>query len=143
MLKLITLTMASAYFVCLEEPAFSQTPPSTPAPATAAAASPAPATVTLPVPGMAGSLAFNSPPYALDTGPLGKWYFDGVLSGLGIVQSNPLSSDKNGLADISNGQVFIQKIDGIVQFYAQVGAYSIPQLGTPYSHFSELEQCAA
>jgi len=113
----------------------------TPAPAASAApasAAPAtPATVTLPVPGMAGSLSFNSPPFALDTGVLGKWYVDGVLSGLGLVQSHAVASDKTGLADISNGQVFIQKIDGVVQFYAQVGAYSIPALGTAYSHLTD------
>ncbi len=111
------------------------------APAAAASATPvapaAPPTVTLPVPGMAGSLAFNSPPYALDTGFFGKWYVDGVLSGLGLVQSNAVASDKTGLIDLSNGQVFIQKIDGVVQFYAQVGAYSIPSLGTPYSHLTD------
>ena len=115
--------------------ASAQTPTSTPAPAAAAA----PATVTLPVPGMAGSLAFSSPPYALDTGPLGKWYVDGVVSGLGLVQSNATPADKTGLADLSNGQVFIQKIDGLVQFYAQVGAYSIPSLGTQYSNLVDTE----
>lgn len=111
-------------------PAPAATPPASAAPAT-------PATVTLPVPGMAGSLAFASPPFSLDTGVLGKWYVDGVLSGLGLVQSHAVASDKTGLADISNGQVFIQKIDGVVQFYAQVGAYSIPSLGTPYSHLTD------
>ncbi len=125
--------------MCAAGVADAQTP-ATPAPAAtppAAAAPAAPATVTLPVPGMAGSLAFNSPPFALDTGVLGKWYVDGVLSGLGLVQSSAVASDKTGLLDISNGQVFIQKIDGVVQFYAQVGAYSIPSLGTPYSHLTD------
>ena len=83
---------------------------------------------------MAGSLAFSQPPYSFDMGPLGKWYVDGVASGLGLVQSDATARDKTGLIDLSNGQVFIQKIDGIVQFYAQVGAYSIPALGTQYSH---------
>jgi hypothetical protein len=126
--------------MCVSGAAWAQTP-ATPAPPAAAApastAPAAPATVTLPVPGMAGSLAFSSPPYALDTGVLGKWYVDGVLSGLGLVQSNAVQTDKTGLADISNGQVFIQKIDGVIQFYAQVGAYSIPDLGTPYSHLTD------
>jgi hypothetical protein len=76
-------------------------------------------------------------PYSLDTGPLGKWYVDGVVSGLGLVQSNHTAIDKTGLADLSNGQLIVQKIDGIVQFYAQVGAYSIPDLGTPYSHVTD------
>ena len=113
----------------------SQTPPAPrrPPPILAPAA---PATVTLPTPGMAGSLAFSAVPNSIDVGPLGKWYVDGVLSGLGVVQSNPVASDTNAAADMSNGQVIIQKLDGIVQFYAQIGAYSIPALGTQYSHLT-------
>jgi len=148
MLKKVAACVAYAgAFATMSQTALAQTPPATPpgqpvpataAPATAAAAAP-PATVTLPVPGMTGALAFSSPPYSVDTGVLGKWYVDGVLSGLGLVQSNALQSDKTGLADLSNGQVFIQKIDGMFQFYAQVGAYSIPSLGTPYSHLVDTE----
>ncbi len=88
---------------------------------------------------MAGQLAFSSIPYSVDTGPLGKWYVDGVVSGLGLLQSNATAADKTGLADLSNGQVFIQKVDGIVQFYAQVGVYSLPSLGTQYSHLVDTE----
>jgi hypothetical protein len=96
-----------------------------------------PATVTLPYPGMAGSLSFSATPYSVDVGPLGNWYVDGVLSGLGMVQSNHVANDKNALADISNGQLIVQKTDGIVQFYLQAGAYSIPALGTRYSHLTD------
>ena len=128
-------------------PAFAQAPtpsssapaaPATPAP-TAAPAAPAAPTVTLLAPGMAGTLAFTPGAFSTDVGPLGKWYINGVLSGLGLVQSNAVASDKTGLADISNGQIFIQKVDGLVQFYAQIGAYSIPVLGTPYSHLTDAE----
>ncbi len=35
-------------------------------------------------------------------------------------------------ADLSNGQLFVQKTDGLFQFYAQGGAYSIASLGAPY-----------
>jgi Putative beta-barrel porin-2, OmpL-like. bbp2 len=108
----------------------SAAPPPTSVPA-------APATVTLPTPGMAGSLAFSAAPNSIDVGPLGKWYVDGVLSGLGLVQSNHVASDANAAADMSNGQVIIQKIDGIVQFYTQIGAYSIPALGTQYSRLTD------
>ena len=107
--------------------------PSTLAPVAPAAS----ATVTLPTPGMAGSLAFSAVPNSVDVGPLGKWYVDGVLSGLGLVQSNHVASDRNAAADMSNGQVIIQKLDGIVQFYAQIGAYAIPALGTQYSHLTD------
>lgn len=86
---------------------------------------------------MGPSLAFQSIPYSIDVGPLGKWYVDGVLSGLGLVQNNAVASDKTGLADLSNGQIFLQKIDGVVQFYVQAGAYAIPDLGTPYSHLTD------
>ena len=127
-------------------PAFAQAPaaPTPAAAAPAAPATPAPAaaaapTVSLLAPGMAGSLAFTPGAYSTDVGPLGKWYFNGVVSGLGLVQSNATASDKTGLADISNGQVFIQKVDGVIQFYAQIGAYSIPVLGTPYSHLTDAE----
>ncbi len=141
MLRTRAGTVAIGAMMSVTGAAWAQTPatpaPAPPAVAPASSAPAAPATVTLPVPGMAGSLAFSSPPTALDTGVLGKWYVDGVLSGLGLVQSNAVQTDKTGLADISNGQVFIQKIDGVIQFYAQVGAYSIPDLGTPYSHLTD------
>lgn len=103
------------------------------APQAVPAAPAAPASVSLPTPGMAGPLAFQSVPWSLDTGPLGKWYVDGVLSGLGLVQSGAVPGDKGAAADLSNGTVIVQKIDGLVQFYAQLGAYSVPALGTQYS----------
>lgn len=107
----------------------------TAAPAPAPAAAPAaPATVTLPTPGMAGPLAFQATPFSLDVGPLGKWYVDGVLSGFALGQSNPLPADNGGRADLSNGQVILQKIDGVLQFYAQLGAYSVPVIGTQYTN---------
>src|SRR5262249_19351314 len=33
--------------------------------------------------------------------------------------------------DITNGQIFIQKVDGTIQYFVQVGAYSLPSLGAP------------
>jgi hypothetical protein len=108
--------------------AHAQTAPAAPA----AAAPAAPATVTLPAPGMSAPLSLNPNPYALDVGPLGKWYVGGALTGLGIVQSHPAASDNGGQFDISNGQIFLQKIDGLVQFYVQVGAYTLPTVGTAY-----------
>ena len=72
----------------------------------------------------------------MDVGPLGKWYIDGVLRAWDWCRAILLPATTNALADISNGQVIVQKIDGIVQFYAQVGAYSIPALGTQYNHLT-------
>jgi hypothetical protein len=115
------------------------TPSGPSAPATSGTAAPtnqapqqAATTVTLPAPGMTGPLALNPNPLNVDLGPLGKTYISGIISGLGLVQSNPVPPDKVGQTDISNGQLILQKIDGLVQYYVQVGAYSLPALGTPY-----------
>ncbi|RRN82367.1 MAG: porin, partial [Acidithiobacillus ferrooxidans] len=35
-------------------------------------------------------------------------------------------------ADISNGQIFIQKTHGLIQFFLQAGAYNMPALGSPF-----------
>jgi hypothetical protein len=99
----------------------------------AAAAPAAPATVTLLAPGMNGPLSFPTNPYSIDVGPLGKWYVDGALTGLVFGQDSRVSGDKSSSADLTNGSVMIQKVDGWWQFYAQAGAYSLPVVGEPYS----------
>jgi hypothetical protein len=99
---------------------------------TSATPTPASTNITLPVPGMTGPLGFSPTPFSLDLGPLGKNYVTGVLSGLGLAQTNPVPGDKNGRIDVSNAQIMIQKTDGVVQYYIQAGAYSIPALGTEY-----------
>jgi len=107
--------------------AFGQDAPAqAPAPA-AAPAAPAP----LPAPTFTGPLS-NVPPAVFDAGPFGKISVNGVVSGVGTVQNNPVAGDNNRHADLSNGQIFIQKTDGWFQFYIQAGAYSIPDLGLPY-----------
>ena len=67
----------------------------------------------------------------MDAGPLGKIYIDGAVTGLAFWQSDPVSGDRDSRGDLSNGQFFIQKTDGLVQFFVQVGAYSC-RLGAPY-----------
>ena len=57
---------------------------------------------------------------------------NGVLSGYGLLQNNHVPGDDTKQADLSNGQVFIQKTDGWFQFYLQAGAYNIPDLGLPF-----------
>jgi len=47
-------------------------------------------------------------------------------------QDVPAPGDKAGQAGLSNGQVFVQKADGVVQFYVQAGAYTMPALATPF-----------
>ncbi len=108
-------------------------PPATSAPSSAQPASAAaPATVTLPVPSMAGPLALNPNPYSINLGPLGKQYVSGVLSGLGFVQDHTAPGDEQSRLDVSNGQIIVTKIDGILQYYVQAGGYSVPALGTAY-----------
>lgn len=105
-------------------------------PATPAAPAPAvagPPAATLSAPAMAGPLALAPSPYSIDLGPAGKTYISGVVSGLGLLQSHPVPGNATGQLDLSNGQAIIQKIDGLVQYYVQVGAYSLPALGSAYT----------
>ncbi len=87
------------------------------------------------LPAFAGPLTANPDPFNFAT-PFGKIYITGVLSGVAQTQDNvivsPFFTDKKSLADLTNAQIFIQKVDGPIQFYAQLGAYSLPALGTPY-----------
>jgi hypothetical protein len=101
----------------------------------APAAPAAPATPAAPMPlgnpAVAGPLS-NLPPAVFDAGPLGKISVNGIVSGGGMVQGNAVASDNKTQASLTNGQVFIQKADGVFQFYIQAGAYNIPALATPF-----------
>ena len=55
-------------------------------------------------------------------------------------QDHTVPGDHSSFADISNGQVIVQKVDGIVQFFVQAGIYSLPSLGTPYTRASRLNE---
>jgi Putative beta-barrel porin-2, OmpL-like. bbp2 len=109
-----------------------QAAPAPAAPATPPAAPAAPTSNAMTTPAMTGPLAANPNPLKFDGGPLGPVYVTGVLSGLGMAQTNPVSTDKTFHGDISNGQVIVQTTTGLVQFYAQAGIYSLPALGTAY-----------
>jgi hypothetical protein len=125
----ITALMASAAMTFCAGAAFAQEP----APPAAAAAPAAPAAPTL-GPSMTAPLAGNSSPASYDLGPLGsKVYITGVLSGLAYTQSNHITGDMSSQADLSNAQVMINKVDGVVQYYVQAGLYSLPALGTGYA----------
>jgi hypothetical protein len=82
-------------------------------------------------PAFTGPLS-NIPPAVFDAGPFGKIAVNGILSGVGTVQTSPFPGDNTRHGDLSNGQVFIQKSDGWFQFYLQAGAYSVPDLGVGY-----------
>ncbi len=106
--------------------------PAAPAAAPVTASVTPSANITLPTPGMTGPLAFSPTPLSVNLGPLGKNYITGVLSGLGFEQSNPVRGNRNGQIDLSNAQIMIQKTDGLLQYYVQVGAYTLPALGSQF-----------
>jgi len=98
----------------------------------------------LPTPAMAGPLASNSNPFSIDLPDWfgdagGKIYIGGAVTGLAYAQSNATHAalgDADSLIDLSNAQVFVQKTDGWLQFYAQFGEYSLPTIGVPYTRSS-------
>jgi hypothetical protein len=79
------------------------------------------------LPGMSGPLTLNPEPLKF-----GDIYVSGVVSGLVQFQNNVSRADKPLQADLSNGQIFIQKNSGLIQFFVEVGAYSQPDIGVPY-----------
>jgi Putative beta-barrel porin-2, OmpL-like. bbp2 len=135
----------------------SGTAPATPstAPATAASAAPAPVAAATPVPplsspAMTGPLRMASPneinlpkyvPFLSELpAPIATLFdFDvnGIVSGIGIFQNHAVVGDFYNRLDVSNAEAFIQKADGVIQYFLQVGGYSIPALGTPYVNLSK------
>ena len=89
-----------------------------------------PAPMPLPTPAITGPLS-GLPPATFDAPPFGKLSVNGFVSGLGLVQNNHIPGDSERRADLANGQIVIQKTDGVFQFYVQAGAYALPALGTP------------
>jgi hypothetical protein len=94
------------------------------------------AAAPLAMPTMMGPLS-TAPPVTFDAGPFGILDVTGILSGLGYWQGHPGTGDQAASADISNGQVFVQKATGVVQFYLQAGAYNLPMLGMPFFSTSD------
>jgi len=101
------------------------------APAAAAPAAPAAPSFSI---GMDGPIAINPTPFTVKSGLplLGTVTINGAVTGMGLWQDNPAVGDKHGQFDLTNGQVLIEKTDGLVQFFVDVGTYSFPALGTPY-----------
>ena len=87
---------------------------------------------------MGPTLSANPNPFSLEAGPLGKIYVTGALTALAFTQTNAVPGDRASWGDFSNAQVFIQKTDGLVQFFVQAGAYSLPALGSPYIKASSI-----
>ena len=86
----------------------------------------------LTTPAMSGPLTANPVPTTVDLGPLGMPFVAGVISVLGVTQDNAIPGDRTDRVDLSSAQVFVQKIDGVFQYFVQVGDYSLPALGTAY-----------
>ena len=108
-----------------------------PAPASSAAApagAPPAVAATAPTlgPSLSGPLTANASPINFDIPVLGKIYVTGVGSGIARFQDHAVPGDHSSYGDLSNAQVIVQKVDGVFQFYAQAGIYSLPSLGTPY-----------
>lgn len=83
-------------------------------------------------PAMGPTLSANPNPFSFNLGPAGKIYVTGALTGLAFTQNNVAPGDHASWADISNAQIFVQKSDGVFQFFVEAGDYSLPVLGTPY-----------
>ncbi|HXN36108.1 MAG TPA: outer membrane beta-barrel protein [Opitutaceae bacterium] len=75
----------------------------------------------------------NVKPESFDLpGGMGKIYVSGAVTAIGFAEDDRIPGDRPAQADISNAQVFVQKVDGEVQFFAQAGEYSLPSLGAGY-----------
>ncbi len=105
----------------------------------APAAETAPAAPAL-LPALAGPLTYAATPVSFDIEGVGKIYVNGALSGIGRFQDHVVPGDHSSFGDISNGQVVVQKVDGVFQFFAQAGIYSLPSLGVPYLRASRTNE---
>lgn len=124
-LSLFALGLALASVCSAQNATATDQAPAAPAPAAPAAPGPPSS------PSMTGPLS-NLPPAVFDAGPFGKISGNGFLSGMGLVQNNSIPGDKDTQVGLSNGQIILQKADGVFQFYLQAGMYNIPSLGTPF-----------
>jgi Putative beta-barrel porin-2, OmpL-like. bbp2 len=133
--------------------------PAAAAPAAAASAAPAPAASSTPAaaaaaptpvpplssPAMTGPLVMASPneinipkyvPFlsGLPAPVANLLDFDvnGVVSGIAVFQNHAVPGDFDNRVDVSNAMAIIQKADGLIQYYVQVGGYSFPALGAAY-----------
>jgi Putative beta-barrel porin-2, OmpL-like. bbp2 len=128
------LTATAAWQLGTAGSAWAQQPYPPPPPVVAAPAPEAPASTAMAAPSMTGPLVANPNPYSFDDpfGYFGKIYVTGALTGLALVQSNPVAGDHLFRGDASNAQLIVQKPEGLFQFYVQAGMYALPALGTPY-----------
>jgi Putative beta-barrel porin-2, OmpL-like. bbp2 len=136
MLTVSAASVLTAGGALADDQAAPSTSPTAAAAPAAAPAAPAPAPMSTPA--MNPPLSANPNPFSVDAGPLGKIYVTGALTALAFTQTNAVPGDRASWGDFSNAQVFIQKTDGVIQFFVQAGAYSLPDLGTAYVKASSL-----
>jgi hypothetical protein len=111
----------------------------TPAPAPAAAQPPAPPADAPAAPAPLSTFVLTGPlqwlpPATFDAGPLGKLSVNAIVTGFAAFQNNSVPGDYVSQATLSNGQVFIQKADGKLQWYVQAGVYTMPTLSVPFAN---------
>jgi hypothetical protein len=121
--------MATALMASAQTPAASSSSSAAPAQAPAAAAATPPAPLSTFV--LTGPLTWL-PPATFDAGPLGTLSVNGIVTGYAAFQNNSVPGDDAAQATLTNGQIFVQKADGPVQFYVQAGVYALPTLGVPF-----------
>jgi hypothetical protein len=85
----------------------------------------------LTTPALTVPLSANPNPTVINTGILGDVYVTGAVTAVAYTQTNTIAGDNKDGIDINNAQVFIQKTDGVIQFYAQAGIYAMSTLGFP------------
>ncbi len=81
---------------------------------------------------MEGPLAVNVKPESFDIPDFGKIYVSGAVTAIALADTPQFYGEKGGFADLSNAQVFVQKVDGAFQFFLDGGTYSFPTVGVPY-----------
>lgn len=78
------------------------------------------------------SLTLASSPFSITSSEFGDIEFHAIVTGMGMLQTNPIAGDFSSIVDLSNAQLISKKTSGLIQFYLQAGYYSIPSLGTTY-----------
>src|SRR5258708_10304507 len=119
--------------ICAAQDAPASQAPTTPASADQPAAPPAApaAPAPLPTPAITGPLS-GLPPAIFDAGPFGKIAVNGIVSGLGLPQSNHVPSDDPTRADLSTEQGFLQKTHGWFHISRRPPAATTPAPPPPF-----------
>ena len=130
--SLSAAALTTAIAAGAQAPATAPTAAPASAPAAAADQTPAAAPAPLSTFVLTGPLQWL-PPATFDAGPLGKLYVNGIITGFSQFQTNALPADDSAQATLSNGQIFIQRADGKVQYFIQAGVYTMQALSVPFT----------